>query len=240
MMRANDRFGQFGAGDRIMVGVSGGKDSYTLLHMLRRAQRRAPFRFDLLAFHLDQGHPGFPVHKIAEYLKTNDYPHVIEREDTYSIVTEKLKPGATPCSLCSRLRRGILYSAAKRHGCTRIALGHHREDLIETLLLNLFFSGQLQTMPPKLRSDDGANVVIRPLALVPEQWIAEYAEAQRFPIVPCTLCGRGKQLQRDKMGALVTQLEKDIPDIRKSLLAAMSNVHLSHLLDGRVFDHPGV
>lgn len=236
MANANGDFGMYGEGDRILVGISGGKDSWTLLHLLRRVQRKAPFRFELLAFHLDQGHPGFPTDLLESYLRAEGYEYVIHRADTYSIVTDKVAPGSTPCSLCSRLRRGILYTEAVRLGCNRIALGHHREDLIETLLLNLFYSGQLQTMPPKLKSDDGRNIVIRPLAFVPEAWIADYARAMRFPVVPCVLCGRGRDLKRDRMGDLVTALEKEIPDVKKSLMAAMANVHLSHLLDSRVFD----
>ena len=237
MAECNAQFGLYGEGDRILVGISGGKDSYTLLHLLQRVQRKAPFRFELLAFHLDQGHPGFPVHRIREYLEHLRIEFVIHRADTYSVVTEKIPVGQTPCSLCSRLRRGILYTEAERLGCSRIALGHHREDLLETVLLNLFYSGQLQTMPPKLRSDDGRNVVIRPLAFVPEAWIAEFAQQMAFPVIPCTLCGRGRDLKRDRMAALVDSLEREIPDIRKTMLAALGNVHVSHLLDGRVFDH---
>lgn len=238
--KANGRFGLFGPGDRILVGVSGGKDSYTLLHLLRRAQRMAPFSFDLLAFHLDQGHPGFDTESIRTYLQSEEYEFVIERQDTYAVVTEKLAPGATPCSLCSRLRRGILYGAAERYGCSRIALGHHRDDLLETVLLNLFYSGQLQTMPPKLRSDDGRNIVIRPMALVPVEWIKELSAALRFPVVPCLLCGRGKDLKRDRIGRLIATLEGEIPDIKRSMMAAMANVHLSHLLDESLYDHKGL
>lgn len=235
--QANARFELFTPGDRILVGVSGGKDSYTMLHLMRRAVRLAPFDFEIVAFHLDQGHPGFDVASIRGYLTAQDSPFIIEREDTYSIVTEKLKPGATPCSLCSRLRRGILYNAARRHGCNKIALGHHREDLVETLLLNLFFSGMLQSMPPKLLNDAGDVKVIRPLALVPQDDIVAFAVEQRFPIVPCTLCGRGKQLKRDRIGRLVTELEKEIPDVRRSIVAAMGNVRPSHLLDAAIYDH---
>ena len=237
MAELNGRMALYGEGDRILVGMSGGKDSYTMLHMLRRAQRMAPFRFEIKAFHLDQAHPGFPVDTIRRYLDGEGVDFAIERHDTYSIVTDKIPVGQTPCSLCSRLRRGILYDAAKRHGCNRIALGHHREDLIETLLLNLFYSGMLATMPPKLVSDAGDNMVIRPLAQVPETLIAEFATAMAFPVVPCTLCGRGKDLKRDRIGRLVTELEAEIPDLSRSLMAAMANVRPSHLLDADLFDH---
>jgi tRNA 2-thiocytidine biosynthesis protein TtcA len=237
MTELNVRLGLFGEGDRVMVGISGGKDSYTLLHMLMRAQRIAPFRFEILAFHLDQGHPSFPVHRIREHLETLDVPWAIEREDTYSIVTEKVPVGQTPCSLCSRLRRGILYDAARRHGCNKVALGHHREDLIETLLLNLFYAGMMATMPPKLLNDAGDVVVIRPLAEVSEATIIEFSNAMAFPIVPCTLCGRGRDLKRDRVGRLVHELEKEIPGLSASLMNAMANIRPSHLLDEKLFDH---
>jgi tRNA 2-thiocytidine biosynthesis protein TtcA len=237
MTRLNARFNLFGEGDRILVGVSGGKDSYTMLHMLRRAQQKAPFKFDIVAFHLDQGHPGFPVQRLADYLESEGYDWIIEREDTYSIVTDKVPEGKTPCSLCSRLRRGILYNAARRHGCTKVALGHHRDDLVVTLMLNLFYSGMMATMPPKLRSDEGDNVVIRPLGYVPESWIVNLAKERKFPIIPCTLCGRGADLKRNRMARLLRDLEAEIPDVKRSLMAAMANVRPSHLLDERVYDH---
>ena len=237
MAQLNSKLALYGPGDRVMVGISGGKDSYTMLHLLLRAQKLAPFDFEIFAFHLDQGHPGFPVHIIDGYLDSIGVEYAIERRDTYSIVEAKLEPGATPCSLCSRLRRAILYDAAVRHGCNKLALGHHREDLVNTTLLNLFYSGMLATMPPKLRSDDGRIVVIRPLATCDEREIIEFSHAQEFPIVPCMLCGRGKDLKRDRVARLVDELETEIPDIRRSIVAALGNVRPSHLLDSELFNH---
>lgn len=222
-------------GDRIMVAISGGKDSYTMLHLLRVLQRRAPVNFELIAVNLDQGHPGFPAAMLEGWLQKNEYPYRLLKEDTYSIVLDKLKPGQTQCSLCSRLRRGILYTAAVDMGCTKIALGHHRDDLIHTFLLNQFFAGTTATMPPKLKSNDGRNTVIRPLAYAPEADIARFAELMQFPIIPCDLCGSQENLQRKKVKKLVDELAKDVPMLRNSLLSAMGNVHPTHMLDKKLW-----
>lgn len=223
-------------GDRILVAVSGGKDSSVLLHLLQDVQRRAPVRFELLAYHLDQGHPGFPVETVEAFLRSRGVPYAIEREDTYTIVKDTLEPGKTTCSLCSRLRRGILYNAAPRLGCNKIALGHHRDDVVETLLLNLFFSGRICAMPAKLLSDDGRNVIVRPLAYAAERDIEEYARLMAFPTVPCRLCDEQPDLERRRAGELLDALERDHPHVRATILRAMTDVRKSQLLDRKIFD----
>jgi tRNA 2-thiocytidine biosynthesis protein TtcA len=218
-------------GDRILVAVSGGKDSYVMLRLLQRMQRIAPVEFTLLAFHLDQGHPDFPVERVQRQVAATGVETVIHRQDTYAIVVEKLKPGATTCSLCSRLRRGILYNKAEELGCSKIALGHHRDDLIHTLLMNLFFTGQIKTMAPLLHSDDGRNIIIRPLAYCPEDLIAAYADELGFVAAPCTLCSKQDGLKRDFVRDLVDDLDTKHHGIKDSLFASLKNVRASHLLD---------
>lgn len=218
-------------GDQILVGLSGGKDSYTLLHLLHVLKKRAPVKFELVGVNLDQGHPGFEQHVIRDWCDAHRYPHHMVRENTYAIVTEKIPEGKTYCPLCSRLRRGILYDTAVELGCTKIALGHHRDDVLETLMLNLFFAGQLKAMPAKLRSDDGRNTVIRPLVYAPEEEIAEYAALMKFPVLPCDLCGSQEQLQRKQVKALLAELEAKHPNLKSSMLNALTNVRPTHLLD---------
>ena len=234
--RAIADFGLIADGDRVMVAVSGGKDSYTMLQLLGLLQRRAPVRFSLLAVNLDQGHPGFPGERLEGWLRDNRYDYRMLKEDTYSIVKSKVPEGKTTCALCSRLRRGILYNAAESLGCNKIALGHHRDDLIETLLLNLFFSGKLSAMPPLLRSDDGRNTVIRPLAYAAESDITAYAEACAFPLIPCDLCGSQENLMRKKVKQMLEALTAEHPHVRDSLAAALGNVKPSHLLDRKLWD----
>jgi tRNA 2-thiocytidine biosynthesis protein TtcA len=229
--RASADYGLLEAGDRVMVAVSGGKDSHALLYLLRELERKAPFPFSIVAVNVDQGHPGFPKRVLPDYFEAHGFDYRIIEEDTYSVVQAKTPPGKTTCSLCSRLRRGILYTVASELGATKIALGHHRDDVIETLLLNLFFSGQLKAMPPRLRSDDGRHVVIRPLVTTFERDLTSFAEDKAFPIIPCDLCGSQENLQRQKVKALIASLETDNPDLRRSLFAAIGNVRPTHLLD---------
>jgi tRNA 2-thiocytidine biosynthesis protein TtcA len=234
MARASADFGLLEANDRVMVAVSGGKDSHALLYLLRELSRKTPFPFSIIAVNVDQGHPGFPKELLPAYFEREGYEYRILSEDTYSVVKEKVPEGKTFCSLCSRLRRGILYTAAAQMGATKIALGHHRDDVIETLMLNLFYSGQLKAMPPRLRSDDGRNVVIRPLAYSEEKDIAAFASEKGFPIIPCDLCGSQENLQRKRVKALLTELERENPDIRRSLFASLGNVRPTHLLDKKL------
>jgi tRNA 2-thiocytidine biosynthesis protein TtcA len=218
-------------GDRVLVAMSGGKDSYTLFHLLTRLVPRLPFSVELIAVHLDQVQPGYDGAGLRAYLEASGQRFEILREDTYSVVTSHLPSSATYCSMCSRLRRGILYTAAERLGCNKLALGHHRDDSLETFLLNLFYSGKLQAMPASYRTDDGRFEVIRPLIECGEADIAEFAAAQSFPIIPCNLCGSQDGLKRDAMTALLAQLERDNPHVRSVMANALRNVRPTHLLD---------
>ncbi len=229
-------FHMIGEGDRVMVCLSGGKDSYTLLDMLQSLQRAAPVSFELFAVNLDQKHPGFPAHVLPDYLEGQGVPYHVIEQDTYSVVRRVIPEGRTQCGLCSRLRRGALYRFAREQGFTRIALGHHRDDIVETLFLNLFHGGRLKAMPPKLRSDDGANVVIRPLCYVPEREIARYARAREFPIIPCTLCGSQPNLQRETIARMLAEWERTSPGRVESIFNALCNVEASHLADPGAFD----
>ena len=229
-------FDMIGAGDRVMVCLSGGKDSYTLLHVLRQLQAKAPVRFELVAVNLDQKQPGFPEHVLPDYLKSRGVPYHILEQDTYSVVTRVIPAGKTMCSLCSRLRRGALYTYAEANGFTKIALGHHRDDIVATLFLNMFYHGSLKAMPPKLRSDDGKHVVIRPLAYCRESDIATYAEARQFPIIPCNLCGSQDNLQRKVVKGMLEEWERQQPGRIDNIFRAIANVAPSQLADPKLFD----
>jgi tRNA 2-thiocytidine biosynthesis protein TtcA len=234
--KASHDYDMLEQGDRVMVCVSGGKDSYALLHFMQRAQRKAPVDFEIIATHLNQGHPGFPLATLEAFLRDCGSPYEIIDEPTYDIVIDKLKPGKTTCSLCSRLRRGILYGTARKLGCTKIALGHHRDDFVATLLLNLFFCGQLKAMPPVLKGDKGRNTVIRPLAYVPEEMLSAFAEVQQYPLIPCNLCSRQPDSKRAQMEALLRQIDTMYPGAMPSALHAMKNVHPRFLMDNKLWN----
>ena len=224
------------AGDRVMVCLSGGKDSYTMLDVLLHLQRSAPIDFEIIAVNLDQKQPGFPEHVLPEYLEDLGVPYYILERDTYSVVRSVIPEGKTTCGLCSRLRRGTLYGFAEQIGATKIALGHHRDDIVETLFLNMFFGGKLKAMPPKLLSDDKQNIVIRPLAYCKETDIERFASQQGFPIIPCNLCGSQENLQRVEIKRMLTEWERDYPGRTETIFKSLKNVSPSQLADGTLFD----
>lgn len=234
--KAIEDFKMIESGDRVMVCLSGGKDSYTMLDMLLSLQRRAPVKFELLAVNLDQKQPDYPEHVLPDYLKALGVPYHIIEQDTYSVVKRVVPEGKTMCGLCSRLRRGSLYTYAAAHGVTKIALGHHRDDIIETLFLNLFFGGKLKAMPPKLLSEDGRNIVIRPMAYVAERDIERYATARKFPIIPCNLCGSQENMQRRMIKQMLQQWERDYPGRSETIFSAIRTIVPSHLADPKAFD----
>ena len=236
MIRTVKAFDLLEPGDKVMVAVSGGKDSYTLLDLLWQARSRSPFPFEVMAVHLDQGQPGYDGRPLEDWLTAFGAPFEIVRRDTYSVVLELTKPGGTYCAPCARMRRGVLYDTAERLGCNKVALGHHRDDALETLLMNLCFSGRLQAMPATYTTDCDRFQVIRPLVECAEADIAGYARLREFPILPCNLCGSQSGLQRDAMGALLGRLEAEIPNVREVMLAALKNVRPTHLLDRRLLE----
>ena len=229
-------FGMIEEGDKVMVCVSGGKDSYAMLDILMKLRERAPIHFEIIAVNLDQKQPNFPAEILPNYLKSLGVQYHIEEQDTYSIVKRVIPEGKTTCGLCSRLRRGILYRVADELGATKIALGHHRDDILETLMLNMFYAGKLKGMPPKLRSDDGKHIVIRPLAYVPEKLLERYAADMSFPIIPCDLCGSQPNLQRQVMKEMLRDWEKKHPGRVENLFRSMHHIVPSHLMDGEAFD----
>ena len=228
------------AGDTVLVCISGGKDSYALLSVLMALQRRAPVEFRLIAMNLDQKQPGFPADVLPRYLSGLGVEYRIVEQDTYSIVKEKIPKGKTTCSLCSRLRRGVIYRTAKELGANKIALGHHRDDIVHTLFLNLLFGGKLKAMPPKLVTDDGAHIVIRPLAYCGEADIARFARGMEFPIIPCNLCGSQSNLQRQKIREMMTEWDRRYPGRTESVFTALQNIVPSHLADGALYDFAGL
>ena len=233
-------FNMIEAGDRIMVCISGGKDSHAMLELLISLRSSAPIDFEIVAVTLDQKQPGYPEDVLPDYLETLGVPFYILEKDTYSVVRSIIPEGKTTCGLCSRLRRGTLYGFAEQIGATKIALGHHRDDIVETLFLNLFFGGKLKAMPPKLKSDDGRHVVIRPLAYCRESDIADYAHARQFPIIPCNLCGTQENLQRQEIKGMLTDWERQYPGRTETIFRALGNVAPSHLLDQSLFDFQGL
>ncbi len=233
-------FNMIEEGDRVMVCVSGGKDSFGLLDILLKLQKRAPINFEIIAVNLDQKQPGFPAHILPEYLAKLDIEYHIETQDTYSIVKKVVAEGKTMCSLCSRLRRGILYRVADELKITKIALGHHRDDMLHTFFLNMFFAGKLKGMPPKLVSDDGGHIVIRPLANVAEKDLIRWAEHRQFPIIPCSLCGSQENLQRQEIKRMVNQWERQYPGRTETMFTALQNVVPSHLMDVKRYDFKGI
>lgn len=238
--KAIAEFNMIEAGDRVMVCLSGGKDSYGLLDVLLKLRARAPIAFDIVAVNLDQKHPGYPAHVLPDYLKSLGIEYLIAEQDTYSVVKRLIPEGKTMCSLCSRLRRGVLYRLAGELGASRIALGHHRDDILETFFLNLFFGGKLKAMPPKLASDDGRHVVIRPLAYVTEKDLARYAEVRAFPIIPCDLCGSQDHLQRKQVKQMLRLWEREFPGRVETIFNSLQRVTPSHLLDRNLFDFRAV
>src|SRR6516164_8945691 len=233
-------FNMIEEGDKVMVCLSGGKDSYAMLDILLKLRARAPIHFDIVAVNLDQKQPGFPEEVLPGYLRSIGVPFHIEEQDTYSIVKRVIPEGKTTCGLCSRLRRGILYRVADELGATKVALGHHRDDMLQTFFLNMFFAGKLKSMPPKLVSDDGRHVVIRPLAYVPEKDLVRWAQHRQFPIIPCTLCGSQENLQRKQVGEMLREWDRKFPGRVENMFNALQNVVPSHLLDGTSFDFKGL
>jgi tRNA 2-thiocytidine biosynthesis protein TtcA len=230
------QFEMIAEGDKIMVCLSGGKDSYTMLQMLMHFKKVAPVSFEIIAVNLDQKQPGFPIEVLPKYLSELEVPFKILEKNTYKVVMEKTPEGKTTCSLCSRLRRGTLYEAAKDLGCNKIALGHHRNDILETFFLNFFFAGKMETMPPKFLNDAGDLIVLRPLAFCKESDIEEYSEFMDFPIIPCNLCGSQENLQRVKVKQMIADWESDFPDRSTVMMNALQNVYPSHLLDRKLYD----